>query len=148
MKFIIAIPILLLSMMNTANSKTPIETLLESDAMVNEAALTAYSMSRTFPIAIKHCKQFNASLAEELQALFDEYSQFTEEMILLGEKIAQSGTKEMSSKEINRKILDAEEKVEEHFRNPEKRNEQSCLGFKAMLEFDLMFLRRKHNGNE
>jgi hypothetical protein len=125
-----------------SHSKTPAEMLLSSEAVNNEVALEAYSKSRIIPVAIKHCQKIDDKIALEISDLFSEYSKIRVDVIKYGNKIAACGLPGgLSATDISKLIDESVEKVEQHFRDPLKRNIKSCLGYKIMLEFDLMFVK-------
>jgi len=133
--------LMLIGTITMINAETPTESILKNELVMNEAALAAYSRSKMLPVAIKHCMEIDKSLANEISELFSDYTKIEKDRILHGEKLATLGTSTLSADEINKKITDAVEQVESHFNNPKKRNVKSCMGYKAMLEFELMFLK-------
>ena len=112
------------------------------DEMLNtEAALTAYSMSKMFPIVIDYCREIDVSIATDITDLFERYSTYTKELTDAGKVLAGTGTEDLSSEEISARIEASLKQVKEFFEDPKNRNSKSCEAYKAMLEFDLQFMK-------
>jgi hypothetical protein len=114
---------------------------LWDEALNTEAALTAYSMSKIFPIVIDNCRGIDGSIATEIVGIFERYSAYTKELTDTGKGLAKTGTKDFSNEEISARIEASLKQVNEFFADPKNRNTKSCEAYKSMLEFDLQIMK-------
>ena len=121
-------------------NEKPIEALISNERVSEEYVLAAYSLSEMIPKVIEYCQPIDPEITQEIEGLFQRYLLLSKHHIEAGAVLSREGTEVLSAEKIQTTIQEKIQEIEHFFGRPENQNVEACLGYRQMLEFNLLFL--------